>query len=63
MNMINKEQEKKSSNMDLTKINGFLDMMKNSALGVFSFFNNNKNNSVMMLVVACITSIFAIYFG
>jgi hypothetical protein len=38
-------------------------MMKKSAVGVLSFFNNNKNNSVIMLIIACITSIFAIYFG
>ncbi len=50
-------------NMNLNKISSFLDVFKKSIGGFYDFFKDNKNNSKIMLLIACITSILAIYFG
>lgn len=61
--MIAQIQQKKLMTMDLNKIKSFLDIVKKYLNIFYNFFKDNKNNSKIMLLIASITSILAIYFG
>jgi hypothetical protein len=54
---------KKMMTMDLHKISSFLDIFQTYMSRSYTFFKDNKNNSKIMLLVAGITSLLAIYFA
>lgn len=61
--MIDKMPEHKTITIDFKKIGSFFDVFKTYMSGFYNFFRDNKNNSKIMLLIAILTSGFAIYFG
>lgn len=55
--------EKKLMTMDLRKLKAFLDISQTYLSKLYNFFKDNKNNSKIMLLIASITSLLAIFFG
>ncbi len=49
--------------IDLKKIAPFVDIAKSSIKKIYSFFADNKNNSKLMLFVALVTFVIAVYFS
>ena len=61
--MIAKTPGKMTKKIDLNTITSFLDVFEKNMRGFYVFFKDNKNNSKIMLLIALITSVLAIYFG
>ena len=49
--------------VDFSKLTSFLDVTQKYLRDFYNFFKDNKNNSKIMLIIAIITSVLAIYFG
>lgn len=61
--MTEQKPEKKLISMDLRKLEVFLDRAQIYLSKFYIFFKDNKNNSKIMLLIASITSLLAIFFA
>jgi len=61
--MTAKTTEKMTKKLDMNTITSFLDVFEKNMRGFYVFFKDNKNNSKIMLLIALITSVLAVYFG